>query len=343
MAMFLILFMIWQEFNKPLLIYWLLLFNIFLCCRIANVLAYLRFGLTDDNYQLWDRLNYAGTLIYGCFWGTFTLFYSSDWSLQNQVALWLLITALMAGASASYSVQIRYYLAYVSPIILLSFLTLAIHEYYVLMFIIFVFASMLSLTAYNFFRKQHEIILNQVMLEDANIELVNLAIRDPLTGLHNRRSFGDVYKQEWSRHIRTKKPLSLMMIDVDYFKNYNDDYGHDEGDRCLIELSRIIQSALHRPGDMLARYGGEEFIVILPETGTGGALEVADRIHELLKQKNIRHDYSRVEKRLTVSIGIATVIPTSAMDAKLIQIIADKELYKSKANGRNQTSIEEYK
>ncbi len=341
-AMFFVIFVVGEEINHTEFIYWLIFFNVFMCSRIVNVIAYHQQELTIANLKFWDRLNYTGTIIYGIFWGTFTLFFSANWPLQNQVALWLLVTALMAGASASYSILLRYYLAYVVPIFLLSFVTLALNQYYFIMLVIFIFTVMLSLTAYNFYRKQYEIILNQVILEDANLELANLAVKDPLTGLLNRRAFEDRYQQEWARHIRIKKPLSVLMIDVDYFKNFNDHYGHDEGDRCLVELSRIFRSALHRPGDMLARYGGEEFIILLPETDNIGALEVADRIHSILKSKNILHEYAKHEKRLTVSIGIAIVLPQKNYDPKLIQIIADKELYKAKASGRNCTSIEEY-
>lgn len=333
--------MLWNEVDHVLFSIWLAFFAILLIYRLLILLFFTRSNDTSSHLNLWDNLNFAGTLMTGLIWGSLTFFYSSLWPPELQISLWVLLIALMSGASASISVILKYYLAYCAPIMLFSLYVQYVDKSYYLMAIFFFYSLLLSMTARNFRKQNNFIIEQQIKLIDANNKLEALATKDALTNLPNRRAFENLFRNEWERHLRSKKHLSLMMLDVDYFKNYNDHYGHSKGDECLRSIANIIQKSLLRPSDVAARYGGEEFIIILPETSKEGALEVAERIHYNLKVMNIPHEYPRPDSRLTVSIGIATLIPESGKNSKVLQLLADRELYKAKANGRNCTSSEE--
>ena len=184
-------------------------------------------------------------------------------------------------------------------------------------------------------------VLFKVMTLMLNIEksLQSDSLTDGLTGIANRRCFDHMLSHEWKKAQRSKKPLSLLLIDIDYFKKYNYIYGHQEGDQGLVEVSQVIQSATHRQSDIAARYGGEEFAVILPETDTAGALTVANGLLESIQTKKIPHQESDIEDFLTLSIGIATAIPVPKYDLESLLKSADDALYASKENGRNQVTV----
>lgn len=172
-------------------------------------------------------------------------------------------------------------------------------------------------------------------LEQVNQELEQLATQDGLTQIANRRTFNRVLEQEWDRMQRDQQPLSLLLIDVDYFKLYNDHYGHQAGDHCLCQVAQVLKKAAQRPADLVARYGGEEFAVLLPQTDTRGAIEVAQAIQRLLHDLAVEHRYSPISLQVTVSIGLGTIIPssTASMDEWVYQ--TDQALYAAKAQGRN--------
>lgn len=174
-------------------------------------------------------------------------------------------------------------------------------------------------------------------LEELNKELQNLADLDGLTGVANRRR-GDAYLLEvWSRLRREESALTVIMLDVDYFKAYNDNYGHQAGDMCLTQIATTVQDALKRPCDMVARYGGEEFIVILPNTDCDGAMLIAEKVREAVETLAIGHKYSTASDFVTVSVGSSTLIPDKANTSSIEQLIhkADMALYKAKQLGRN--------
>lgn len=173
-------------------------------------------------------------------------------------------------------------------------------------------------------------------LEQINLELQRLSLRDPLTELWNRRKYDEAIGLEWQRCLRKQHPLSLMFIDVDYFKNYNDLYGHVAGDATLIKIGNTIRLALSRPTDMVVRYGGEEFIVLLSETGKAEAILNANRLLKKIEALAIPHAASQVSNYLTVSIGVATLLPDHQYQHEDLVKIADKALYLAKTNGRNQ-------
>ena len=166
-------------------------------------------------------------------------------------------------------------------------------------------------------------------------KLRDLSSLDGLTGLYNRRAFDETYLREWKRAVRESSPLSLLMLDIDYFKKYNDHYGHLEGDVCIQQIAKVSKACVRRAADFVARYGGEEFVIILPETDLTGALGVANRIREEILALAIPHTTSDVAETVTVSIGCATEVPQKdTISLKLISQ-ADQALYQAKANGRN--------
>ncbi|NJL51613.1 MAG: diguanylate cyclase [Hydrococcus sp. SU_1_0] len=173
-------------------------------------------------------------------------------------------------------------------------------------------------------------------LQTANQKLQKLAILDGLTGIANRRYFDLVLDKEWQRLAREQQPLSLILCDIDYFKAYNDTYGHQQGDRCLQKVAQILQQSTRRPADLVARYGGEEFALILPNTNAPGALFLAHRIVRQLTQQGLPHSQSQVSKVVTLSIGIATKVPHRMHPSSTIIETADNLLYKAKQAGRNQ-------
>ncbi|NEU83617.1 PleD family two-component system response regulator [Nostoc sp. UIC 10630] len=172
-------------------------------------------------------------------------------------------------------------------------------------------------------------------LVTANLELQRLATIDFLTQLANRRRFEEYIHQEWRRMKRLQQPLSLILLDVDFFKSYNDTYGHQAGDRALLEIAKAIKDVVKRPGDLVARYGGEELAIVLPYTDMFGAAKVAKRICFAIRSLAIPHINSQVSLHLTVSAGLATVIPNQIFNIEQIIAAADKALYQAKATGRN--------
>jgi diguanylate cyclase (GGDEF)-like protein len=178
-------------------------------------------------------------------------------------------------------------------------------------------------------------------LEHTNRVLQSLAMTDGLTGLANRRHFDDVLDREWRRAIRESRTLSLLLLDIDHFKSYNDYYGHTAGDECLKGVAQALMKAAHRPGDSCARYGGEEFAVILPDTDAVGATAIAEAIRESIEVLAIEHVRTALG-HVTLSIGLVSVEPDSAgMSAVSLIQRADRALYGAKAAGRNRIAVAE--
>lgn len=160
---------------------------------------------------------------------------------------------------------------------------------------------------------------------------------DALTGIGNRRKFDETIHEEFHRALRDHTPLSLIMIDIDYFKAYNDLYGHQNGDTCLTRVAKLLREVLRQSGDAACRYGGEEFAVVLPGTNEAGACMVAERLRLMVESQLIRHDNSKVAKYVTISLGLATLNNAQIEDSQTLIHAADMALYHAKADGRNRT------
>ncbi len=166
-------------------------------------------------------------------------------------------------------------------------------------------------------------------------ELEALSFKDGLTGVANRRMFDSILEVEWAHARRNNQPLSLIMIDIDYFKQYNDCYGHIEGDACLKRVAQTLNSAATRARDLFARFGGEEFALVLPETDEGSAAKIAERCRSLIFKEQIPHAHSPVSQILTASLGVGTIIPSHQDDPLAFIEAVDRLLYQAKQHGRN--------
>ena len=169
--------------------------------------------------------------------------------------------------------------------------------------------------------------------------LRSLASLDGLTGIANRRTFDDRLTKAWAQSCRDGTPLSLLMIDIDYFKRYNDHFGHQKGDQCLKRTAAALTSAISRPYDLVARYGGEEFVCLLPESQSEGAILVARKMQSQLEQLKLEHPTSDISDRVTLSIGVATLFPSPQEEPSTLLQAADTQLYNAKHAGRNQISV----
>jgi len=170
-------------------------------------------------------------------------------------------------------------------------------------------------------------------------ELEDLSFKDGLTGLINRRRFDALVQTEWGAARRTKQPLSLLMIDIDFFKQYNDRYGHVRGDDCLKRIAETLGAGASRPRDFLARYGGEEFVLVLPDTDAKGAAHIAERCRAAVANQAIPHEASSVAPHVTISIGVGTIVPTAESDPVQFIEVVDKRLYRAKQTGRNRLVV----
>jgi diguanylate cyclase (GGDEF)-like protein/PAS domain S-box-containing protein len=165
-------------------------------------------------------------------------------------------------------------------------------------------------------------------------ELEDLSFKDGLTGIGNRRRFDAVVDEEWAAARRTQRPLSLILVDIDLFKQYNDHFGHIQGDECLRRVAEALKAGARRPRDFLARYGGEEFVLVLPETDASGADQVAELCRDAVATAALPHPLSTVARTVSISLGVGTVIPKDEDPVAFIEEV-DARLYRAKERGRN--------
>ena len=166
-----------------------------------------------------------------------------------------------------------------------------------------------------------------------------LANRDGLTGLYNRRYLDEVLSLEFERHRRQQLPLALVLIDVDHFKAYNDHYGHPEGDACLQRVATAISAIVRRPGELVARYGGEEFAIVLPHTDAEAAARFGRVLCQCVADLKITHEYSATAPMVTISVGLVSVVPPVQGSMQQLIAAADQALYQAKSEGRNRASV----
>jgi diguanylate cyclase (GGDEF)-like protein len=188
--------------------------------------------------------------------------------------------------------------------------------------------------------KNSELEQSNRQLERANRLLMSLSYLDALTGIPNRRQFDEVLEQEWRRAHREGWSLSLVMLDIDLFKQLNDTYGHQTGDECLRRVAAAVSASLHRAGDVAARFGGEEFAIVLPVTDVDGARALAEEIRLKIHGLRIPHETSP-NRAVTVSLGVASVVPHDGLAPEWLVAAADRALYRAKHDGRNRTSVAE--
>jgi len=177
---------------------------------------------------------------------------------------------------------------------------------------------------------------SQRQMESMNLKLMHLSTHDSLTNIPNRYHFDQMFSGEWSRSGRDKTPVSIIMIDIDEFKKYNDALGHPAGDKCLAAVANVLSNILKRPADLVARYGGEEFVVLLPGTGAEGAKSIAEKMASEVEALRVPHPGSSVSDHITISLGVATSVADKSGRPDRLLHDADEALYVAKKGGRNQ-------
>lgn len=188
-------------------------------------------------------------------------------------------------------------------------------------------------------RREAEALQGRQEALDKTMNMSALLYQDALTGIANRRHFDDFLNREWRRCVRNGTQLSLVMIDIDFFKSYNDHFGHPAGDRCLKQVATILNTFPKRPSDLTARYGGEEFVVILAEADESAAMNIAENIRRAVESERIDHPHSKAADVVTLSLGVATVSPDRNVTEQSLVIHADQALYQAKATGRNKVVL----
>lgn len=176
-------------------------------------------------------------------------------------------------------------------------------------------------------------------LREMAVELESQTLVDGLTGIANRRRFDLHLEDEFRRAKRNAAPVSLIMIDVDYFKDFNDNYGHQRGDDCLVQIAGALSRVLNRARDLVARYGGEEFTVVLPDTDEDGAMQVAEAMRAEVEALAVEHAYSGVARHVTISLGVSTLVPELSTTTGSLIHAADRALYQAKRAGRNCVAV----
>lgn len=275
-------------------------------------------------------------------WGLMSGWIIHEPSLAAVQTTFLIITPAFAlgGActlSISSEIRILYPTFMFVPVIAL-FLLQDTTEYYLLAGLCS-FALMYIFVSSRASHKDYWEAITNFMVAEERAELMEkLSVTDPLTQIHNRMYFDSEYSIEWRRSLRLRAPLSVIMIDIDYFKKINDTYGHIFGDDCLKIIAKTIAAEAKRPTDRVARYGGEEFVVLLPNTNEAGAQTIGNRIRETVEAIEIDHEGKPV--KLTVSVGGATTIPVISDEKTLLIRRADSALYQAKHDGRNRYNAE---
>lgn len=290
----------------------------------------------------WTRYFLAGACAAGMVWGLSGILLFHPSSYPHQVVLAFVLGGMVAGAVPLLSSVRHAYACFAIPVVLPISLRMMgtgdrIHFVMGLMMLIFGVAMLAtSAQVQRLFRNAEKLrreLYSSIEVEQALEYLVRL---DSLTGIPNRRLFEEALDKEWARAKRDPAPLSLIMVDIDHFKEYNDHYGHPAGDLCLVDVAQAMHRALSRPGDVVARIGGEEFAFLLPNTDLCGAIAVAEQIRERILALGLPHEASPVACHVTLSFGVSSSeLAAVSSPAELIRT-SDIALYEAKRRGRNQ-------
>ena len=297
----------------------------------------------------WIKTNLLFTFITGLSWGMLAFFFDPMWASHYQVSLFVIFVGIVCAAFLSNSSVFIAFPLFMFPVmfcLIYVMWQLESEGYKKIIFLIIAYMIVMYTAALRYHGQLVNLLearfanekLSDLLIE-SNLKLESLADTDALTNLLNRRSLDKILSAEWNRHCRNNKPLSFLFIDIDYFKQYNDSYGHDEGDKCLTRVANVIKENARRSSDIVARYGGEEFSVVLPETSEHDSTIVAENIRTALLALKIPHKGSAISEYVTMSIGISSITPDQNNNEDILRIFADKALYQAKKNGRNQCVV----
>jgi len=336
----------WQQINHTFIFSWV----------IFLFLTGLARGLMKTQYQrrqerlspsYWRGLFAVSSLLLGLAWFAWSLHVSIVVDFSGMGFSIIVITAagLVSGAVASTSSSVYSYICFSAPILLpLSILLLFKDQMETqgigLLLVLFFIITLRQVLSINGVLK--ESIINRLELEKSKEkteklaqELYQLSTMDALTSITNRRGFNEVLSREWLRAKRSNTQITLLMIDVDFFKTFNDSLGHPAGDECLRLMASTLTHYARRAGEVIARYGGEEFAILLPNTTGREGVKIAENICDSIAELDIKHPASDVAKRVTVSIGVHGAAPGQLDDSQELVKLADQALYRAKADGRN--------
>ncbi len=355
----------WQYLPLPVTLLWAAGFSIVLLLRSLQMSN----ALVERTYQSHPRRIYwqllIGTAVTGMIWSAVYIYVASRVPITMQY-MFLLVIVMITAFSMGYSVFIReYFIVYIFaslwPMAWWSLVHYWDQSYNLLIgLLLLAFCAVLvsvSDRVYQSFRNmislnwERETMAQELgdlttslrdrnrQLRDARRQLTDLANIDELTGLGNRRLVNNVLREEINRARRGNSSLAVILLDVDYFKDYNDNYGHPAGDLVLKRLADLMESATARAGEVVGRYGGEEFILVLPGASIQSALRTAERLKELVVAAGIPHEKSDIGGIITVSQGVVSVIPDADLAPADLIKRADKALYQSKHSGRNTITV----
>jgi diguanylate cyclase (GGDEF)-like protein len=336
---------LWGAAPAPLLLSWSLVLVAVTGARFLTLRAYRKAAPdTEVDHAAWAHYFVIGACAAGIVWGASGVLLFHPGSFPHQVFLAFVLGGMVAGAVPLLSSVGHAYWCFAVPIVLpisLRMLSVgdAIHMIMGLMIAIFGLAMLASSIRVHRLFRDAEILRRELRYSiELGQALEHLVRLDTLTEIPNRRLFEEELKTEWGRAGRNKESLAVIIADIDYFKEYNDLYGHPAGDACLVEVAKTMQGALSRPGDVVARIGGEEFAFLLPRTTSSGAISVAEQIRERILALNLPHEASPVAERVTVSFGVSSSDDVSITSPGDLIRASDMALYEAKRRGRNQVA-----
>jgi diguanylate cyclase (GGDEF)-like protein len=340
---FILAAVLWSAVSTPVLLAWSGLLIAVTGARYLSLQAFRNASpRSESDHAFWTKYFLAGACAAGVVWGLSGILLFHPTSFPHQVVLAFVLGGMVAGAVPLLSSVRHAYWCFAIPVVVpisirMMWVGDQIHLVMGLMVVIFGLAMLAtSAQVHRLYRDSEKLrreLFSSIEVEQALEYLVRL---DSLTGIPNRRLFEEELSKEWARAKRDHAPLSLIMVDIDHFKEYNDHYGHPAGDLCLVEVAQTMHHALSRPGDVVARIGGEEFAFLLPQTDLSGAIAVAEQVRERVLTLNLAHDASPVAGHVTLSFGVASSeLASVASPAELIRT-ADIALYEAKRRGRNQ-------
>lgn len=333
----------------PSLIWWLIMSGILLVRMLIFVRFQTQVKLTANNVSYWNRIFVAGSAVYGLSWGLGVPYFAGDVSFEVMLLCVMVMISLCVGSVPylfySLTAVESYLLTILGPITIWLFaqagLTEGLAGLTCLIFAVstYFMARKLNVLMTNTMRLQLENSSLSNELIKANYELKALSSTDPLSGIANRRAFEKEFEKMLLQGRRDEQCMSLLMLDIDNFKQFNDTYGHLVGDRVIYSVAQTLKKQLKRPADMVARYGGEEFIVMLPGTDADGAVKVADAMREAVQALDISAEVGEDVQQVTLSAGVTC---RSSQEAEtLLEFVrwADLALYTAKDAGRNCTKV----
>ncbi|WP_172597737.1 diguanylate cyclase [Sulfuriflexus mobilis] len=320
-------------FGESYLFEWFMVVSAVSLARLLLAIAYRAQRFPGVSSKRWINLYIYAVCLTGALCGVAVFLIPGD-RLELHFLTLLVVSGVMSGAMPMVAIIRNVYPVYV-VLILAPYIVQYIHFGSPIYLTIIVFMVIYGLFMILTSRETHENYIEIVRLQIAEGENARL---DMLTGVANRRAFVEIYANEWKHAQRAGYPLSIMLIDVDEFKSYNDHYGHIMGDECLRRIASTISNSLERDTDKVARYGGEEFTVILPSTDARAGQTIAERLRGAVAKLAIPHARSKTANYVTISIGGITRIPTLDLTPGEFLTEADTLLYKSKHNGRNRVS-----